>query len=109
VASDPELTQALRAVHEVLASPTFAALAADQEQLKACHDDPAGTLQAHGIALPPEVRRVEMKVRHTPPLARQRGLRGGNVEWRFSLQVGERTGRVVHLCDAWPLDVSSEP
>ena len=47
-----------------------------------------------------------MRVRHTPPLARQRGLRGGNFEWRFSVQVGERSWRFIHLCDAWPLDAA---
>jgi hypothetical protein len=103
-----DLAQALRAVHAVLASPAFVALAADPDALAACHDDPAGTLRAHGVALPPEVRRVEMRVRHTPPAARARGLRGGNFEWRFQVQVGAGSWRVIHLCDAWPVDASSE-
>src|SRR5687767_7381097 len=100
MATDPDLARALRAVHRALASPAFADLASDQELFKACREDPVGALRARGITLPEEVRRVEMRVRHTPPLARQRGLRGGNFEWRFSLQVGERTWRVIHLCDA---------
>jgi hypothetical protein len=108
MATDPELARALEAVQRVLASPAFIALAADPDSLKACLDDPAGALRARGIELPEEVRRVEMKVRHTPPLARQHGLRGGNFEWRFAVQVGARSWRVVHLCDAWPLD-AAEP
>ena len=104
MAVDAELAEGLRAVQEVLSAPAFVELAADQEQLKACYDDPEGTLRGRGIALPACIKRVEMKVRHTPPLARERGLRGGNFEWRFSVQVGERSWRVIHLCDAWPLD-----
>ena len=106
MATDVELAQGLRAVQHVLASPGFVELAADQEALKASFDDPAGTLRARGIELPLEIRRVQMKVRHTPPIARQHGLRGGNFEWRFSVQVGERSWRVIHLCDAWPLDAA---
>ncbi len=106
MATDAELGQALGAVQQVLASPAFIALAADPEALKACFDDPAGALHARGIDLPAAVRRVEMKVRHTPPLARQRGLRGGNFEWRFAVQVGDRSWRVVYLCDAWPVDAT---
>jgi hypothetical protein len=104
MATDPELARAVRAVQQVVGSPAFADLAADPEQFKRCREDPEGTLQARGIAVPPEIRRVVMKVRHTPPLARQRGLRGGNFEWRFAVQVGERSWRVVYLCDAWPID-----
>ena len=106
MAADLDLARALRAVQQVLGSAAFAEIAADQDLFKACREDPAGTLRARGIVLPEEVRRVEMKVRHTPPLARQRGLRGGNFEWRFALQVGERTWRAVYLCDAWPLDAA---
>lgn len=109
MAADPDLVRALRAVQTLLSSAAFVELAADPELFKACREDAAGMLRAHGIAVPEEVRRVEMKVRHTPPLARQRGLRGGNFEWRFSLQVGERTWRAVYLCDAWPLDANEAP
>lgn len=110
MAIDPELLQGLKAVQRVLAAPAFVELCAetDQEVRKACREDTAGTLRARGIELPAEIRRVEMRVRHTPPLARQRGLRGGNFEWRFSLQVGDRTWRLIHLCDAWPLDVTGD-
>ena len=103
---DPELAEGLRAVRQILASEGFVELAADPEQFRACREDPAGALRGRGIVLPEVVKRVEMRVRHTPPLARQRGLRGGNFEWRFSLQVGERSWRVVYLCDAWPLDAA---
>ena len=106
MAIDSELLQGLRAVQHVVTAPAFIELCADvdQEVRQACREDTAGTLRARGIELPVEIRRVEMRVRHTPLLARQRGLRGGNFEWRFSLQVGERTWRLIHLCDAWPLD-----
>jgi len=40
-------------------------------------------------------------------VARQRGLRGGNFEWRFAVQVGERSWRVVYLCDAWPIGTAA--
>jgi hypothetical protein len=50
-----------------------------------------------------------MKLRHTPPLARQRGLRGGNFEWRFHVQAGAGSWRVIHLCDAWPFDAPDAP
>ena len=103
MATDADLVQALRAVQQVLATPAFLELAADQEQLKACFDDPAGVLRTRGIALPAEVRRVEMRVRHTPPLAREHGLRGGTFEWRFYVQAGGRSWRVFYICDAWPL------
>ena len=109
MATDPELARALRAVQQVLSAPAFADLASDPERFTACREDAESTLRSHGIPLPPEIRRIEMKVRHTPPLARQRGLRGGNFEWRFSVQVGERSWRVVHLCDAWPLDAPEPP
>jgi hypothetical protein len=106
MATDADLVHALRAVQQVLASPAFLDLAANQEQLKACFDDPAGMLRTRGITLPPQVRRVEMRVRHTPPLARAHGLRGGNFEWRFYVQAGNRSWRVFFMCDAWPLDAA---
>jgi hypothetical protein len=104
MATDPDLARAVRAVQQVVGHPAFAEVAADPEQFKACREAPEGTLRARGVPVPPEIRRVVMKVRHTPPLARQRGLRGGNFEWRFSVQVGERSWRLIYLCDAWPLD-----
>lgn len=104
MATDPELARAVRAVQHIVSAPAFTELAADPEQFTACRTDPEGTLHARGIDVPAEIRRVVMKVRHTPPLARQRGLRGGNFEWRFSVQVGERSWRLSYLCDAWPLD-----
>jgi hypothetical protein len=81
MAVDPDLARVLHAVRQVVGHPAFAELAADPELLTACREDPVGALRAHGILLPPEVRRVEMKVRHTPPLARQRGLRAGSPAW----------------------------
>lgn len=109
MATNPELAQALRAVHQVLGSPAFIELAADGDALKECFDHPAGALRARGIVLPDVVRRVAMKVRHTPPLARQRGLRGGNFEWRFLVQADAGSWRVIHLCDAWPIDTADPP
>ena len=109
MATNEALAQGLRAVQRVLSSEGFIQLAAGGAALKDCHTDPEGTLRRRGIALPEAIRRVEMKVRHTPPLARQRGLRGlrgGNFEWRFHVQVGEQSWRVIHLCDAWPMDVA---
>ena len=109
MATDTDLVQALQAVQQVLASPAFLDLATDQEQLKACFGDPAGALRSRGITLPAAVRRVEMRVRHTPPPARQRGLRGGNFEWRFYVQAGDRSWRVFYMCDAWPIDAAGSP
>ncbi|HEU5316114.1 MAG TPA: hypothetical protein VFX49_08400, partial [Chloroflexota bacterium] len=73
MATDSELLQGLRAVQRVLASPAFIELCVetDQEVRKACREDAAGALRARGIELPEEIKRVDMKVRHTPPLARQ--------------------------------------
>lgn len=104
MASDPDLARALGAVQRVIGSPGFVELVADRETLEACVRDPAGTLAARRIGLPEEVRRVEARARHTPPAARQRGLRGGNVEWRFYVQAGAGSWQVVWLCDAWPVD-----
>jgi hypothetical protein len=109
MATKPDLAAALRAVQQVIGSPAFIELAADGDALKACFDDPAGTLRARGIVVPETIRRVEMRVRHTPPAARQRGLRGGNFEWRFHVQAGAGSWRVIHLCDAWPLDAPDAP
>ena len=108
MAVNEALARGLRAVQSVLSSDAFIELAAGGAPLKDCHDDPEGTLRAHGVALPEEIRRVEMRVRHTPPAARQRGLRGGNFEWRFHVQVDDQSWRVIHLCDAWPLDAPEE-
>ena len=104
MATSADLARGLKAVQAVLSSDAFIALAADGDALKECFDDPEGALRRRGVVIPEEVRRVEMKVRHTPPAARQAGLRGGNFEWRFRVQVGTGSWRVVHLCDAWPLD-----
>src|SRR5919201_172831 len=108
MATNPDLAAALRAVQQVIGSPGFAELAADPDVWKACREDPAGALAARGITVPAEIRRIVMKVRHTPPLARQRGLRGGNFEWRFYVQVGDQSWRGIHLCDALPLDASGQ-
>ena len=43
-----------------------------------------------------------------PPWVYTAGLRGGNFEWRFHLQVGAGSWRVIHPCDAWPLDAVPE-
>ena len=104
--TNEELAQGLRAVQRVLSSDGFITLAAGGAPLKDSHDDPEGTLRAWGVALPEEIKRVEMRVRHTPPAARQAGLRGGNFEWRFFVQVGGQSWRIIHLCDAWPIDAS---
>jgi hypothetical protein len=109
MATNEALAQGLAAVQRVIGSGAFIALAADNDALKECFDDPRAALRRRGIELPEEVKRVEMKVRHTPPAARQRGLRGGNFEWRFAVQVGDQTWRVIHLCDAWPLEASDAP
>ena len=108
--TNPDLARGLKAVHALLASEAFVGLAADGDPgvLKECFDDPAGALRRRGVVLPDEVRRVEMRVRHTPPAARRAGLRGGNFEWRFHVQVGATSWRVIHLCDAWPLDEASD-
>lgn len=103
-----DLARALRAVQRVLSSEGFITLASGDAPLKECHDDPVGTLRRYGVELPEEVKRVEMRVRHTPPAARERGLRGGNFEWRFHVRVGEGSWRVIHLCDAWPIDVGGQ-
>ena len=108
MATNEALARGLRAVQSVIASEAFVALAADNDALKECFDDPEGALRRRRVDLPEEVKRVEMKVRHTPPLARQRGLRGGNFEWRFHVQVGDQSWRVIHLCDAWPIDAADE-
>ncbi len=108
MATNAALAKGLRAVQQILSSKEFIALAADGDALKECFDDPEGALRKRGIELPEEIRRAEMKVRHTPPAARQVGLRGGNFEWRFSVQVGEQSWRVMHLCDAWPVGAAEE-
>ena len=103
MATNEDLARGLRAVQQVVGSEAFIRLAADGDALKECFDDAEGALRKRGIELPEEIRRVGMKVRHTPPTARQAGLRGGNFEWRFSVQVGEQSWRVMYLCDAWPV------
>ena len=108
MAVNEELARGLRAVQRMLSSEEFIGLAAGGAALKDCHDDPEGTLRAHGVELGEEIRRVEMRVRHTPPTARERGLRGGNFEWRFHVQVGDQSWRVIHLCDAWPIAAADE-
>ncbi|HEU5315726.1 MAG TPA: hypothetical protein VFX49_06415 [Chloroflexota bacterium] len=108
MAANAALAQGLKAVQEVLSSHAFISLAADGDALKECFDDPEGALRRRGVSLPEEIRRVEMKVRHTPPAARQAGLRGGNFEWRFFVQVGTSSWRVLHLCDAWPVEATEE-
>ena len=105
--TNEQLAQGLRAVQHVLSSDGFINLAAGGAPLKDCHEDPVGTLRAWGVTLPEEIRSVEMRVRHTPPAARQAGLRGGNFEWRFFVQVGDQSWRVIHLCDAWPVDADN--
>lgn len=104
MAIDPDLAKALRAVQEVTGSPAFIDMVADGEALHASVRNAGETLRAHGIAVPEAIQRVEARARHTPPAARKRGLRGGNVEWRFYVQIGAGSWRVVYLCDAWPLD-----
>jgi len=106
MARNAELARGLKAVQAVVSSDAFIELAADGDALKECFDNPEGTLKSRGVTLPEEVRRVEMKVRHTPPAARQAGLRGGNFEWRFHVQVGAASWRVIHLCDAWPMGIA---
>lgn len=110
MATNEALAQGLAAVHALLSSAAFVELAADGDPsvLKECFDDPEGALRRRGVAVPEEVRRVEMRVRHTPPAARRAGLRGGNFEWRFYVRVGASSWRVIHLCDAWPLDAAAE-
>ena len=108
MAVNDELARGLRAVQRVLSSEEFIGHAAGGAPLKDCDDDPEETLRPHGVVLPVEARRVEMRVRHTPPAARQRGLRGGNFEWHFQVQVGDQSWRVFPLCDAWPIDVADE-
>jgi hypothetical protein len=105
--TNAELARGLKAVQAVLSADAFIALAADRDALKECTDDPEGALRRRGVVVPEELRRVEMKVRHTPPAARQAGLRGGNFEWRFHVQVGDQSWRVLHLCDAWPVGAAS--
>src|SRR5688500_12075185 len=107
MATNADLARGLKAVQAVLASDAFMALAADGDALKECFDDPEGTLRRRGVVVPEEVCRVEMKVRHTPPAARQAGLRGGNFEWRVQVRVGAGSWRVLYLCDAWPLDAAA--
>ena len=108
MATNAELARGLKAVQQVLSSEAFISLAADGDALKECFDDPDGALRRRDLILPDEIRRVEMRVRHTPPAARQAGLRGGNFEWRFFVQVGTSSWRVLHLCDAWPMDAAEE-
>src|SRR5688500_19084294 len=102
MATNADLARGLQAVQAVLASDAFIALVADGDALKECFDDPEGTLRRRGVVVPEEVGRGEMKVRHTPPAARQAGLRGGNCEWRCQARVGTGAWRVLYRCDAWP-------
>ena len=102
------MAAALRAVQAVTGAPEFAELSADPTQRAATAEDPAGALRTHGVAVPPEIERIEVKRRHTTRVAWARGARGGGVEWRFHVRAGETPFRVIVLCDPWPTDAEGE-